>query len=65
MHLFWLAFNEWWFSIYNMRIALNKFDIIFGIINDIDDDILFVLNFCILYAKGFIHDCKIQDKDIV
>ena len=63
MQNFWLSFNDWWFSVYNMRIGLNKFDIIFGILDDSDDNILFALNFCILYAKGYIHDCKLQEKD--
>ena len=47
-----------------MCFQLQAADVIFGIVNTNDDNVLFVLNFCILFAKDFIHDCRQNVKEV-
>ena len=61
---FWISFNHWFSTIFNMHFQLQAADIIFGIMNANDDNVLFVLNFCILFAKDFIHDCRQNGKEV-
>ena len=65
VQIFWKSFYNWWKNIYNVTIKLGQLDIIFGIINENKDDMLHVLNFCILLAKKYIYDCKLNNKQIV
>ena len=43
---------------------LSVIDIIFGIDNENNDDILHVFNYTILFAKSFVYNCKIKDKAV-
>ena len=55
---FWSLFKNWWHKCYDVNIALGAADVIFGILNPNEDIILDVLNYCILFAKRFIHKCQ-------
>ena len=58
---FWNEFNTWWFESMNFAIKLSIVDIIFGIQNDMNDKLIDVLNFCILFAKYYIYKCRYKD----
>ena len=60
---FWNSFNHWFTNSTETNINLHTLDILFGIINLNEDDILNNLNFCILFAKSFIYDCYKADKE--
>ena len=73
MHYFYEcnAVLDLWQSIYNLlydifdvRLNLSRFDIIFGIINMTDDSTLDVINYIILLAKCFIFKCKKDNNNI-
>ena len=55
---FWNQLNRWWYVLTAVNIQFNKYYVIFGIINENDDPLLNALNFCILYGKYHISDCK-------
>ena len=59
---FWRNFNQWFANIFEIRINLHSPDILFGIPYMNDDDILYILNFCILFAKGYIHEEKKKEE---
>ena len=61
---FWNKFFEWWHTTYDIVINLCDLDIIFGIANPERDDMIYNLNFCLLFAKYYIYKCKINDKII-
>lgn len=48
----------------NLRINLSVPDILFGLYNEMDDDTLKIYNFCILLAKDYIYNCKINMKTV-
>ena len=60
---FWNQFSAWWYNLTDCHIALGNLDVIFGIMNESNDNLLSVLNYCILVAKKYITSCKLQ-KDI-
>ena len=60
---FWQEFNKWWKQIYSFHIRLSILDILFGVTNNNDDMYIDVLNFCLLYIKGFIVDRKVYNKE--
>ena len=64
MKPFWNSLNHWFSPIFNMCFQLQAADVIFGIVNTNEDNVLFVLNFCILFAKDFIHDCRQNVKEV-
>ena len=45
---------NWWKTIYDCYIQLNVLDILFGIVNENNDNMIGCLNFCILLAKRYI-----------
>ena len=57
-HLFWSHFKHWWCSVTSVDLKLNMFYVIFGIINERDESLIHALNFCILFGKYFIANCK-------
>ena len=61
---FWKQFFDWWKSIYSSHIQLSKLDIIFGIANENADSHIDLLNFCVLFIKGYINDCKLYEKTV-
>jgi len=60
---FWNAFNHWFSNTCEIQIELHSPDIIFGIPNVNEDDILHSLNFCILLAKSYIYKAKNQEQE--
>ena len=60
--LIFSLFN-WWFSVTHTVIHVSCLDIIFGIHNPECDDIIQAYNYCILFAKKFIYDMKLNMKD--
>ena len=58
---FWDSFQNWWSSLYN-DIHLSEKDVIFGCINR---PFPYILNFCILVAKYFIHVQLHRDQNII
>ena len=61
---FWRGFNHWFSGIFHTYIHLRPADVIFGIPNEMDDNILFVLNFCILFAKAYIYENRINTQNL-
>ena len=55
---FFNSFNEWFSDTMEINIVLHSPDIIFGIPNDNNDDLLYSLNFCILFVKSYIFQSK-------
>ena len=51
-------------NVFRVGFPLGVLDIIFGITNVYEENILSVLNFCILYGKNFIKKQKLNDKNI-
>ena len=64
---FWKSFMNWWKTIYDCYIQLNVLDILFGIVNENNDNMIGCLNFCILLAKRYIksvHENGNKDQSI-
>ena len=55
---------SWLEEIYTIRIRLSVLDIIFGFVNDNNDLVFDVFNFCILFAKYYVYECKIRSRDV-
>ena len=62
---FWTAFQDWWFNVSAVRMSLNLFHIVFGVLNPNDDILFDSLNFCILFAKRYIALQKRSEKPYV
>ena len=58
----WNNLSQLFSNIFETRIVLHSPDIIFGIPNVNNDDLLHSLNFCILFGKYTIYVSKIQDQ---
>ena len=58
---FWKDFNKWFANLFETKIYLHSPDILFGIPIINDNDIIYILNFCILFAKSFIHSEKMKE----
>ena len=61
---FWQQLFNWFYVKSNLRMNFSVTDVIFGIHNSNNDIILNAFNFCILLAKDFIYNCKINQKNI-
>ena len=61
LHQFWKSFHGWWAEATGMRINLGILDILFGLVNDYNDNILDALNFALIFAKYQIYIAK-QDN---
>ena len=62
---FWTSLNRWWNRRTSMLTApytITDMDILFGI--STVENALFNLNFVLLFAKKYIHDCKITNQNI-
>ena len=64
MQHFWRDLFTWWGRLTNIQFPPSLVHIMFGIINENEDLNLHTLNFCILYAKEYIHNCKIYGKNV-
>ena len=60
--VFWSNFKVWWRDTTQCLIKLGALDIVFGVMNENNNDLLWILNFCILFSKYYIHNCKLQNK---
>lgn len=58
---FWQFFKRWWYRFSNVDITLHALDIIFGVLNYNDDNILSLLNYLILAAKWYIY-CRKKEQ---
>ena len=59
---FWKMFFQWWTEKSNCILNLGTIDIIFGVMNEINDCVIGVLNYCILFAKRYINSCRLNNK---
>jgi len=59
---FWSKFFDWWHRASDCRFNLRAIDIIFGLMNELHDRLIDVLNYCIILAKKFILDCRTKDE---
>ena len=62
--IYWQNFNQWWRNTTEIIIRLATVDIIFGIPNELQDDSLATLNYCLLFAKQFIYRKKKDNKEV-
>ena len=60
VQVLWRRFVIWWNIISECKITFGALDVIFGIMNENNDDLICVLNYCILFCKHFIYKCKSQ-----
>jgi hypothetical protein len=57
-YTFWKKIFNWWAANMKMWFEVGTYEIIFGIPNDRDENIINQLNFFILVAKYYIYKCK-------
>ena len=62
MLIFWTNLCRWINNVFNCSFKLGCLDVIFGVMDETNDDMLHVLNYCILFAKQFIYSLKSQLK---
>ena len=62
--MFWKSFMKFWYNVTGCNFMLGEVDIIFGILNPFNCDNIDILNYCILFAKQFIYNCKKDEKRI-
>ena len=61
---FWNSFNIWWNNVSNIDLHLTAMEVLFGIPNENGDNLVYVLNFCIMQAKHIIHRYRLKSKNI-
>ena len=59
---FWESFRNWWTNVSNIDMRLSVNDIIFGVLNYNNDNLISILNYVILLAKWFIYHSKLDNK---
>ena len=59
---FWRNFKTWWTQVTRVNINLGILDILLGVPNYNNDTLIDALNFCILFAKYFIHKNKKENQ---
>ena len=64
VQLFWKYLFNWLNSTTKIHLHIKRLEIIFGIINENNLNVLNVINFCILFAKYYIYKQKKERKDI-
>ena len=52
MFQFWREFGGWFNDVFNCTFKLGCLDNLFGAMDKTNDDMLCVLNYCILFAKN-------------
>ena len=62
---FWNVFQDWWYDVSTVKMSLNVFHIVFGVLNPNDDILFDTFNFCILYAKRYIAQQKRKERPFV
>ena len=61
MHL-WNSIEKWWKNVLEVTFKLDVSSVLFGIPQISDDDVIDVMNFCILYAKHYLHLKKLSGE---
>ena len=61
---FWESVKRWFLRVFQFIINFTPLDILLGIPNYDNSNVIMNLNFVILFAKYFIHDCKKNDKPV-
>ncbi len=61
---FWKSLQQWWHNTIETTIVLDPMSVLFGISNPDNDNTLHFINYCILYGKWYLHECKTQNKEI-
>ena len=64
-HSLWTSLTRLWFNSTGVGITLSETDVIFGCPNDNNDEILNGLNFCIIYVKYYISNCKYEKRKCI
>ena len=64
VQLFWKQFMQWFSQATDTKFSLSALDVIFGVVNVNNLDIIDILNFCTLLAKYFIHNLKVAEKNV-
>ena len=61
---FWESVKRWFLRVFQFVINFTPLDILLGIPNYDNSNVIMNLNFVILFAKYFIYDCKKNDKPV-
>jgi len=61
--IFWNSFNTWWYSVTSINLNISLFEVLFGVSNPFNEDLLDALNYCLLFAKMFISKQKKSKLD--
>ena len=62
--LFWKSIQTWLKSVLKVHLNLTVNEIMLGIPNPCDDEIIDIFNYCILYGKWYIYSCKKDDTQM-
>ena len=60
---FWILFLQWWKRVSDCSFQFGALNIIFGMMNETNDELISVLNYCIIVAKKYINSCRLESKD--
>ena len=55
-------FFQWWTAKSKCNLNLGTIDIIFRVMNEVNDSVIGVLNYCILFAKKYFNTCRLNNK---
>jgi hypothetical protein len=61
---FWNTVFEWWKTTFQSFIATDTYDIIFGMINENDDNFILHFNFILLHGCHYVYRCKKATKEM-
>ena len=61
---FWTLLSHWrkWVSD-NYSFRFGALDIVFGMTNETNDDLISALDYCIIVAKKYINSCRLESND--
>ena len=65
LKFFWRSLFGWLQDVLNTHITLTVPEILFGLENDNEDNILHVNNYCMLAAKCYVYNCKVNDDNVI
>ena len=63
LEIFWNGLSRWWLSNIECTFKLTPVDVIFGICNPNDDNVISIINYCILMAKYYIAETKKNENE--
>jgi len=61
---FWNSFKRWWNNVSGINMHISTYEIIFGVLNYNECDILALLNYLLLASKWHIYCCKKEQRGI-